>query len=155
MNYQQIAINLKAIGSKFLANLLAITKKTFLLLEKVSQYPKTINTLAFIWGAPVYLLAMVSAKILRFIPSFFDITISLALVSYFIWHIIEVKKIKPKEPKLSKEEKLKILAKGQQNSSPFLRKLLLKESIFKFNPYIVLIVIDIIFIAHFSQVLFG
>jgi len=155
MNYQQIATNLKAISNKALVKLLAIAKKIFLLLEKVSQYPKTINSLAFLWGAPVYLLAMISAKILRFTPSFFDIIISFVLVFYFIWHIIEVKKIKPKKPKLNKEEKLKILAKGQQKGSPFLRKLLLKEAIFKFNPYLVLIVIDIIFIAHFSPIIFS
>lgn len=155
MNYQQIAKNLKIASNKVLVQLFAITKKIFLLLEKVSQYPKTINSLAFIWGVPAYLLAMISAKILRFTPSFFDITISFVLLFYFIWHIIEVKKIKPKKSKLNKEENLKILAKEQQKGSPFLRKLLLKESIFKFNPYVVLIVIDIIFIAHFSQIIFA
>jgi hypothetical protein len=155
MNYHQILTNLKIFTNKVLEKLLAIAKKIFFLIGKVSQYPKTINSLAFIWGAPVYILAMISAKILRFIPSFFDITISSALVIYLIWHIIEVAKIKPKKLKLSKGEELKILAKEQQKGSPFLRKLLLKESIFKFNPYVVLIVIDIIFIAHFSQIIFG
>ena len=155
MNYQQIATNLKITSNKALRRLLTLVKKIFLLLEKVSQYPKTINSLAFIWGAPVYLLAMISAKILRFTPSFFDITISFALLFYLIWHIIEVKKIKPKKLKLSKEEKLKILAKEQQKGSPFLRKLLVQQSIFKFNPYVVLIVIDLVFIAHFSQIILG
>lgn len=155
MNYHQILTNLKIFSNKALEKSLAFAKKILFLLEKVSQYPKTINSLAFIWGAPAYLLAMISAKILRFTPSFFDITISFALVFYFIWHIIQIRKIKPKKSKLTKEENLKILAKEQQKGSPFLRKLLLKESIFKFNPYVVLTVIDIIFIAHFSQIIFG
>ena len=141
---------LKNISLKLLNIILKIKE----LLIYYSSKPKTILNLIFLWGIPFYIFAIIIAKSLRFLPAFLDVTFSLVIIGYLFWHIFQVKKIMPKKAKLTQEEKLTLKASKRSLSKVAISKILLRESIFKFNPYVILIVLDIVFICHFCQMVF-
>lgn len=113
---------------------------------------ESINNLIYYWGITAYLFSyFVTDRIVKINSiRFIDITISLLMVAYFIWHIYALKKCSPKKPKLTKEEKAAIRAeKRKEFGKRFLRKLFLQESVGKWDPVLVTIVVDLFSIAVF------
>jgi hypothetical protein len=119
---------------------------------------ESITTLIRWWGIPAYLITffVISRIILAYDQRFVDVTISLLTAVYFIWHIFALKKCSPKKPKLTKEEKALLKREARKNfGKKVLKKLLLQESLTKWDPVIVTMVIDIIFITQFLGYIFG
>ena len=113
---------------------------------------ESISNLTKWWGVIGYLVTyFIIEKIVMAVDSrFVDVALSVSVILYFSWHIYALKKCSPKKPKLSKEEKqyLKIQARKDLGKK-FLRKLLLQESLTKWNPITVCMVIDVLCIACF------
>lgn len=106
------------------------------------------------WGFIGYLVFyFIVNKLVQFNKiAVIDIFLSSLAIVYFSWHIFALKKCSPKKPKLTKEEKkaLKIKNEGQFWKS-FMRKLLLQESITKWNSVSVLIALDLLYIVIFLE----
>jgi hypothetical protein len=103
------------------------------------------------WGLFSYLASyLIFNKLIRATDiKFFQYSLSIILIIYFIWHIYVAIKCFPKAPKLSKEEKEKLKLQNGGASRVFFRKLFLQESITKMNNRNVLIAIDLFAILHF------
>jgi hypothetical protein len=103
------------------------------------------------WGALSYLASyLIFNKLINLINSkFFDYSLVILLIIYFIWHIYVAIKCYPKTPKLSKEEKEKLKLQQGGTSRIFFRKLFLQEPITKMNSRNTLIAFDVIAILHF------
>ncbi len=118
---------------------------------------ETIHNLIWYWGA----IAYVTSYLINRLAiggghyRFFDITISVLICVYFVWHIYVLKKCSPKKPKLTKEEKrnLRILAR-KDFGKRFIRKLFLQEPLSEWNPVFVTVVIDVFSIANFINYIF-
>jgi predicted membrane protein len=113
---------------------------------------ETVHNLIWWWGAVGYLVAyFIIDKIIKINHfKFIDVTISLLAVVYFSWHVYALKKCAPKKPKLSKEEKKRLSEEARKDMGKrFMRKLLLQESITKWDPIFITIVIDLFCIANF------
>ena len=125
--------------------------------KKASKGNEEINILIWCWGLSAYVLSyFVFDQFIKNINSVFvDNTVGVVVSIFFMWHIFVLKKCTPKKQKLSKEEKKKLREKGRKEfGKKFLRKLLLQESITKFDPIFVTMVIDAYCIAHFMGYLF-
>ncbi len=80
-----------------------------------------------------------------------DIIISVMSIIFFSWHIYVLKKCSPKKPKLTPEEKkLKRIEARRNFARSFMRKLLLRESITKWDPIFITMVIDVLCISTFA-----
>jgi len=113
---------------------------------------ETVRNLIWRWGLIAYLSAyFVFDNLIQVIDwNPFDVMICLVMIVYFAWHIYVLRKCAPKKPKLSKEEKKRLrLENRRQMGKKIMRKLLLQESITKWDPVVVAIVIDLFCIAHF------
>ncbi len=113
---------------------------------------ETINNLIRWWGIIGYLVVFfVVNKVIKLVHVHFIVVIISALViCYFSWHIYALKKCSPKKIKLSKEEKQKISEENRKElGKKIARKLFLQESITKWNPVLVSMVIDAYCIAQF------
>lgn len=122
-----------------------------------NQGREAMNTIVFYWGLIGYLVAyFIINKSIYFINiRTIDALLSLITISYFVWHIFILFKAKPKKIELTDEEKkLADLAKKEQRSKVIMRKLLLREPIFKWNTVSVVTAMDLLCIAHFSSFLF-
>ena len=81
-----------------------------------------------------------------------DILVSLLMVIYFGWHFYAMRKCAPKKPKLSKEEKKRLREEARKDfDKKLVRKLFLQESITKWDPIFIVLVIDVFSIATFLQ----
>ncbi len=104
------------------------------------------------WGMIAYLFFyFVVRKIMEKVDSaVVDYGLDGFAVIFFIWHIYVMKRCSPKKPKLSKEEK-KARRKEAIKNAPraFMRKLFLQEPITKWNPILMTIVMDLLFLLHF------
>lgn len=113
---------------------------------------ETINNLIYYWGITAYLVSyFIIDRIIKINNILFiDITLSLLTTAYFMWHIYALKKCSPKKPQLTKEEKEAIRAERRRDfSKRFFRKLFLQESITKWDPVFITIVVDLFSIAVF------
>jgi hypothetical protein len=130
-----------------------------LLFEKIENSFKAsikgeedIKTLIRWWGFLGYFFFyFVANKIIKASDLIFiDVAVSSIATIYFSWHIFAMIKCSPKKPKLSKEEKRE-LRKKQLKEAPkaFMRKLLLKEPISRWNPITMTIAMDLLFFTHF------
>ncbi len=118
---------------------------------------ESINTLIYRWGLIGWIVAyFIANKLIRMIDfRFTDVLISIVAAGYFIWHIYVLRKCSPKKPKLSKEEKLKLREDARKDfNKKVVRKLLLQESIKKWDPIVVAMVIDAFCMAHFLGYVF-
>ena len=110
------------------------------------------RNLIFWWGIPAYLLTyFVLNKLVYLVNSnLFDKALSVLVIIYFIWHIYAVRRSVPKKPRISKEEKKRIkLQKKKDFGKNFMRKLLLQESITKWDSAFVSHMVDLLVIVHF------
>ncbi len=110
------------------------------------------DTLIKWWGINSYLVSyfILERVILSVNNRIVDVIISMLLVIYFSWHAYFLKKCAPKKPKLSKEEKEYLKKEARKNlGKKILRKLLLQESITKWNPITFVLMLDLLCIAHF------
>jgi hypothetical protein len=107
------------------------------------------------WGALSYIASyFILNKLIKLINlKFFDYSLAILLIIYFLWHIYVAIKCYPKTPKLSKEEKEQLKIKRGGSSKIFLRKLFLQEPITKMNSRNTLLAFDIIAILHFYSYL--
>lgn len=118
---------------------------------------ESINTLIYRWGLVGWIVAyFIANKLIRMIDlRFVDVLISIAASGYFIWHIYVLRKCSPKKPKLSKEEKRKLREESRKDlGKRMMRKLLLQESIKKWDPIVVTMVIDAFCMANFLGYVF-
>lgn len=113
---------------------------------------ESLHNMIWWWGVMGYLIAyFIIDKIIK-VNNFIaiDVIISLLATVYFIWHIYALKKCSPKKPKLSKEEKRKMREEARKNFGKSLaRKLFLQESITKWDPVFITMVLDLFCIANF------
>ena len=117
-----------------------------------------LNILIYYWGFISYVICyLVVNKLIYAIDiRTIDIFLSLVVCVYFIWHIYAVHKCKPKKIKLSLEEKKKNdLLKKKELPKKIMRKIFLKESIFKWDVVNVITAIDLFCIASFSGYFFN
>lgn len=104
------------------------------------------------WGILAYALfyLVIDTIIIKVNYRFFDLILSWIGVIYFAWHIYVLIKCSPKKPKLTAEEKKKIREEKWRNAPrSFMRKLLLQESISKWNPVTMTIAADLLFLTNF------
>lgn len=116
---------------------------------------ENINVLIYYWAMIAYLVAFLLNKLLKLVNVyFFSAAISVSLIFYFIGHIYVLKKCSPKKPKLTKEEKQKLREERRKElPKKIMRKLLLQESITKWDPIFVTMVVDAFCIAHFLDLI--
>lgn len=113
---------------------------------------ESVNIVIWWWGIIAYLFAyFVLDKTIKAVDiRAIDILISLLATIYFCWHFYILRKCRPKQPKLSKEEKkIQKMKNRKEFGKKFLRKLFLQESITKWDPILITLVIDVFCIAHF------
>ncbi len=112
---------------------------------------ESLRTLIRWWGFISYATFFIVDKLILAINSrLFDVAMSSVGLVYFVWHIFVMFRCKPKAPKLSKEEKQKLRAEKIHNMpKSFMRKLLLQESISKWNPFSMTIAVDLLFFTNF------
>jgi len=113
---------------------------------------ETTNNLIRWWGVIAYLVAFFIFDGVIKMLNIYAVTVVLSVIAiiYFTWHIYVLKKCSPKNPKLTKEEKQKIKEEKRKDlGKKIMRKLFLQESITKWDPIFVTIVIDAFCIAQF------
>jgi quinol-cytochrome oxidoreductase complex cytochrome b subunit len=113
---------------------------------------ETTNNLIRWWGVIAYLVAFFIFDGVIKMLNIYAVTVVLSVIAiiYFAWHIYVLKKCSPKNPKLTKEEKQKIKEEKRKDlGKKIMRKLFLQESITKWDPIFVTIVIDAFCIAQF------
>ena len=104
------------------------------------------------WGIPAYIFFFFFVKWLieRVDVQVLDVLLAALSVAYFSWHIYAVYKCKPKKEKLTKEQREELKKNRVKNlSSSFVRKLLLQESLSKWDPVTITIVVDLFFVITF------
>jgi hypothetical protein len=108
------------------------------------------------WGIAAYIFFYFVIKYIVDNVDFVIIDVVLAsfAIVYFSGHIYAVIKCKPKKEKISKAQRQKMKKdKMKRLSKSFTRKLLLQESISKWDPITVTIVADVFFIVTFLDYL--
>jgi hypothetical protein len=106
------------------------------------------------WGIPVYLFFFFVVRELIFAIDFFAVGLILSsfVIMYCAWHIFALIKCKPKKVKLTKEQKLELKKdRAKRLSKSFVKKLLLQESISKWDPISITIAVDVYFILLFVE----
>lgn len=132
-------------------NLLKVVEKSF---TEATKGRENLNIVIWYWGIIAYLVAYFIANntINAININFVEITISVLMVIYFIWHIYVIKKCSPKKIKLSKEEKKRQKIENRQNRiKSIMKKFLLQEPMTKWNSVKVAIVMDVLCIASFMD----
>jgi hypothetical protein len=117
---------------------------------------ESVHNMIWWWGVCGYMVAFfIANRIVKVSDSrIIDILVSLLMVIYFGWHFYAIKKCAPKKPKLSKEEKKKLREEARKDFGKRLaRKFFLQESITKWDPIFIVLVIDVFSIATFLQYL--
>ena len=115
---------------------------------------ESVHNMIWWWGVCGYLVAFfIVNRIVKVSDSrIIDILVSLLTVIYFVWHFYAMRKCAPKKPKLSKEEKKKLREEARKDFGKKLaRKFFLQESITKWDPIFIVLVIDVFSIATFLQ----
>lgn len=113
---------------------------------------ESISILIRWWGflGYAFFYFVIDSAILKINVAFIDLMLSWIGMVYFLWHIFAMVKCSPKKPKLTPEEKKKLREEKLRNAPrAFMRKLLLQESITKWNPVAMTIAADILFFANF------
>lgn len=112
---------------------------------------ENVNAIIYWWGVIGYAVAFIVNKIITSLHIYaFGFVVSAVMVSYFIWHIYVLRKCAPKKPKLTKEEKAKLRSERlKEMPRKVMRKILLQESITKYDPVFVTMVIDAFCVAQF------
>ncbi len=109
------------------------------------------QVLIWYWGVISYLFSYVVVnwliRVLSF-PRLLSVAISLLAVIYFAWHIFAMYKCRPRKKDLKSHYNTSTNHKNVAYKS-FVRKIFLKEPWFKWNPVVVIIVIDVIFLLYF------
>ena len=133
---------------KSMKNFLNKIKKSFI---NSSKGLENFSVITWGWGALSYIVSyFIFNKLIYLINSkFFDYSLAILLIIYFIWHFYVAIKCYPKAPKLTKEEKEKLKLERGGASKSFMRKLFLQEPITKMNTRNMLCAIDILAILHF------
>ncbi len=124
---------------------------------KANKGQESLNVVIYWWGVLSYLLTyFLINKIIFYINiNAIDTFIALAICVYFGWHIFILHKCKPKKIELTQEEKNIIeLEKKKEMPKKIMRKILLREPIFKWNIVSVITALDLLYIAHFSGYFF-
>lgn len=106
------------------------------------------------WGIPAYLFFFFIVRQLIFAIDFFavDLILSSFVIVYCSWHIFALIKCKPKKVKLTKEEKEELKKnRAKRLSKSFVKKLLLQESISRWDPISITIAADVYFILLFLE----
>ena len=117
---------------------------------------ETVHNMIWWWGFCGYVVAFfIADRIVKISDSrIIDILVSLLMVIYFGWHFYAIRKCAPKKPKLSKEEKKRLREEARKDFGKKLaRKFFLQESITKWDPIFIALVIDVFSIATFLQYL--
>jgi len=135
-------------------NYLLKAKNSFL---DASKGEEIFFNIIWFWGALSYFIVfLVIEKLIIFIDiSLISFVISFIVSLYFAWHIYVTHKCKPRNRKLTKEEKkLEKQKRRQQTLKTLLQKILLQKSWTKWNSASVLTAIDLYIIAHFFHYIF-
>jgi len=125
--------------------------------DKANKGQEQLNNIIYWWGVLAYLIAYFILNKIIFLVQIraIDILISLLSCVYFIWHIFVLHKCKPKKPVITQEEKKKIeLERKKEMPKKIIRKIFLREPIFKWNTISVITALDLFAIAHFSGYFF-
>jgi hypothetical protein len=125
--------------------------------DKANKGQEQLNIIIYWWGVLAYLIAYFVLNKIIFLVHIktIDILVSILACIYFIWHIFVLHKCKPKKPELSDEEKKKIeLERKKEMPKKIIRKIFLREPIFKWNIISVITAVDLFAIAHFSGYFF-
>jgi len=115
---------------------------------------ESVHNMIWWWGVCGYMVAFfIANRIVKVSDSrIIDILVSLLMVIYFAWHFYAMRKCAPKKPKLSKEEKKRLREERRKDFGKRLaRKFFLQESITKWDPIFIVLVIDAFSIATFLQ----
>jgi hypothetical protein len=115
---------------------------------------ESVHNMIWWWGVCGYMVAFfIANRIVKVSDSrIIDILVSLLMVIYFGWHFYAMRKCAPKKPKLSKEEKKRLREEARKDfDKKLVRKLFLQESITKWDPIFIVLVIDVFSIATFLQ----
>ncbi len=115
---------------------------------------ESVHNMIWWWGVCGYMVAFfIANRIVKVSDSrAVDIIVSLLMVVYFCWHFYAMRKCAPKKPKLSKEEKKRLREEARKDfDKKLVRKLFLQESITKWDPIFIVLVIDVFSIATFLQ----
>ncbi|MBU6339644.1 MAG: hypothetical protein KGQ36_06735 [Rickettsiales bacterium] len=118
---------------------------------------ETVNIMIYRWGLFAWIVAyfVINKLIMLVNIRFFDILVSIIAAAYFAVHIYALRKCTPKKPRLSDEEKKKMKEEARKDfGKKVARKLLLQESITKWNPVTVTTVVDLLCITHFLGYVF-
>jgi len=125
--------------------------------DKANKGQEQLNIIIYWWGVLAYLIAYFVLNKIIFLVHIktIDILVSILACIYFIWHIFVLHKCKPKKPELSDEEKKKIeLERKKEMPKKIIRKIFLREPIFKWNIISVITAVDLFAVAHFSGYFF-
>ena len=120
--------------------------------KKAWSGKEKLNNIFLWWGGVAYIICYFILDPLMKASQFkaVDITISMIVTIYFIFHIILIKKNSPKKPKLSKKEQAKLKEEKKRNiGKTLIRKLLLKEPLTKFRPGLMFGAIDFLIITTY------
>lgn len=129
-------------------------EKSFIAIIKGEE---SLHNVIWWWGVIGYLIAyFIANQIIKISSStFVDMTVSIVMTMYFIWHIYAVVKCSPKKPQLTKEErKLAKIEARKDFGKKFMRKLLLKEPLTKWNSTSIAIAFDLLCITQFATYIF-
>ena len=135
-------------------DLLNKIEKSFIAITKGEE---SLHNIIWWWGAVGYLVAyFIANQIIKISDSAsVDMAVSIVMSVYFIWHIYAVVKCSPKKPKLTKEEKKLAQIEARKDfGKKFMRKLLLKEPLTKWNSNSITIAIDLLCISQFATYIF-
>lgn len=130
-------------------NFLETIKNDF---QKIQKGEEDLNKVIWLWGGLAYVASFFISKLVILVKlSFIKWIIAILVITYFIWHILAIRKCSPKNPELTEEEKA-ALKKDRVNR--FFRKLFLREPITKWNSSTFSIVVDLYIIVVFFGYLF-
>lgn len=123
-------------------------------LVMANEGKESIKKVLWWWGAPFYLISyFITDNFIKWNPiKLFDILISLVNISYFVWHIMAIKKCSPKPPELGEKE---LKEKRREILKSFLRKLFLKEPVTNWKIENVFVTVDVFVITIYSLYIFG
>jgi len=120
-------------------------------LDLVRDGKEDLVIVLWVWGGAAYLSSFFISKIVIFVSLvFIKWLLSILVITYFVWHIIIIRRCSPKNPPLSKEEQERL---KKDRFKIFCRKLFLKEPFTKWNPSVVATVLDIYIIVYFLEYL--
>jgi hypothetical protein len=116
------------------------------------QGKETVHTVLWWWGVLGYLTAyfVLEPMIVKVDSYFIDVLIAALGSVYFAWHFYVLKKCAPKKPKLSEEEEQRLRLELRRDlPKKIMRKLLLQESVTKWDPIFMALVVDVFCVARF------